>query len=102
MEKSPLDAVATARKFYESLAGRVMTARERVGRPLTYAEKVLFAHLADPKAALPERGKSTVGLRPDRVAMQDATAQMAILQFMTAGRAETAVGRRKLSSVLFS
>jgi aconitate hydratase len=91
MEKSPLDAVATARNFYQSLAGRVMTARKRTGRPLTYAEKVLYAHLADPNAALPERGKSTVGLRPDRVAMQDATAQMAILQFMTAGRPETAV-----------
>jgi len=91
MEKSPLDAVATARNFYQSLPGRIAAARERVGRPLTYAEKVLFAHLADQKAALPERGKSTVGLRPDRVAMQDATAQMAILQFMTAGRPETAV-----------
>ena len=91
MEKSPLDAVATARNFYQSLAGRVMTARKRAGKPLTYAEKVLYAHLADPNAALPERGKSTVGLRPDRVAMQDATAQMAILQFMTAGRPETAV-----------
>jgi len=63
----------------------------RVGRSLTLAEKILFAHKADLAADLPERGKTTVGLNPDRVAMQDATAQMAILQFMTAGRAETAV-----------
>jgi len=91
MEKTPHDAIVSVRNFYHSLAARVTAARERVGRPLTYAEKVLFAHLADPKSELPERGKSTVGLRPDRVAMQDATAQMAILQFMTAGRAETAV-----------
>ena len=63
----------------------------RVGRSLTLAEKILFAHKADLDADLPERGKTTVGLNPDRVAMQDATAQMAILQFMTAGRAATAV-----------
>jgi len=91
MEKTPHDAIVSVRNFYQSLAARVTAARERVGRPLTYSEKVLFAHLANPKTELPERGKSTVGLRPDRVAMQDATAQMAILQFMTAGRAETAV-----------
>ncbi len=65
--------------------------RSRVNRPLTLAEKILFAHKADLDAELPERGVTTVGLNPDRVAMQDATAQMAILQFMTAGRSEAAV-----------
>ncbi len=65
--------------------------RARVGRPLTLAEKVLYGHLSDPKNEDLEPGKSYVNVRPDRVAMQDATAQMAILQFMTAGKDETAV-----------
>jgi len=79
------------RAHYESLPARVAAARERAGGPLTLTEKVLLAHLFDAQQPLPERGRSTVGLRPDRVAMQDATAQMAILQFMTAGRDEVAV-----------
>ncbi len=91
MEKTPIDAVVTVRHYYQSLAARMAAVRSRVKRPLTLAEKILFAHKADLNAELPERGKTTVGLHPDRVAMQDATAQMAILQFMTAGRSETAV-----------
>ena len=91
MEKTPADAIVTVRHYYQSLPARMATVRQRVNRPLTLAEKILFAHKADLSADLPERGKSTVGLNPDRVAMQDATAQMAILQFMTAGRAEAAV-----------
>lgn len=91
MEKNPVDALATVRRHYQDLPARIAQARKLVGRPLTLAEKILFAHKADLDAKLPERGKSTVALRPDRVTMQDATAQMAILQFMTAGRAETAV-----------
>jgi aconitate hydratase len=79
------------RAHYEALPARVAAARERVGKPLTLTEKILLAHLFHPGQPLPERGRSTVGLRPDRVAMQDATAQMAILQFMTAGRDEVAV-----------
>jgi len=59
--------------------------RERLGRPLTLAEKVLFGHLADPAGQEFDRGEATLALNPDRVAMQDATAQMAILQFMQAG-----------------
>ncbi len=90
MEKSLADAIVTVRDYYRSLPARMAAVRARVGRPLTLAEKILFAHAADPAAGLPERGASTVGLRPDRVAMQDATAQMAILQFMTAGCVETA------------
>ena len=79
------------RGFYEVLPQRVSDARSRVGRPLTLAEKILYAHRADPLAPLPERARTTEALRPDRVAMQDATAQMAILQFMTAGRDRVAV-----------
>ncbi len=91
MEKTPADAVATVRRYYQSLPARMQAVRARVNRPLTLAEKILFAHKSDLAAELPERGKTTVGLHPDRVAMQDATAQMAILQFMTAGRDTTAV-----------
>ena len=63
---------------------RIETARERFGPNLTLAEKILINHLDD-RTTTPERGTSYVDLRPDRVAMQDATAQMAWLQFMTAG-----------------
>jgi len=59
--------------------------RARLNRPLTYAEKILYSHLDDPHGQDIERGKSYLKLRPDRVACQDATAQMAILQFMSAG-----------------
>jgi aconitate hydratase len=75
---------------YARLAGRIADARDRLGRPLTYAEKVLVNHLRDPGSQL-ERGRSYNDLDPDRVAMQDATAQMALLQFMTAGLPEVAV-----------
>ena len=59
--------------------------RSRLNRPLTYSEKILYSHLDDPHGQEIERGKSYLRLRPDRVACQDATAQMAILQFMSAG-----------------
>ncbi|MFM7507988.1 MAG: aconitate hydratase [Actinomycetota bacterium] len=75
---------------YERFAEHVPAARERLGRPLTLAEKILIAHLDDPSASF-ERGVTYDDLRPDRVAMQDATAQMALLQFMTAGLDEVAV-----------
>ncbi|MEZ5989933.1 MAG: aconitate hydratase [Planctomycetota bacterium] len=86
--KTPLEI---ARELYAKQKDRHAEAREALGRPLTLAEKVLFAHRWDPKGALPERGRTVEGLRPDRVAMQDATAQMAILQFMTAGLPRTAL-----------
>jgi len=91
MEKVPADAIEMIRKYYAAMPDRVRDARTRVGRPLTLAEKVLFAHWDESNEGLPQRGVSTVRLRPDRVAMQDATAQMAILQFMTAGKKEVAV-----------
>ena len=66
-------------------------AGRRLGRPLTLAEKILANHLVDPEGQELERGRSYADFRPDRVAMQDATAQMALLQFMTAGLPEVAV-----------
>jgi aconitate hydratase len=78
-------------RVYETLIRNVAVVRKRVNRPLTYAEKVFFGHLARPESEQLEPGSSYVGLHPDRVAMQDATAQMAVLQFMLAGRNETAV-----------
>lgn len=76
---------------YAKSRERLAVIRQRLNRPLTLAEKVLYGHLDDPKGQDLERGKSFLQLRPDRVAMQDATAQMAILQFMLAGKDEAAV-----------
>jgi aconitate hydratase len=70
---------------YATLPERVAIGRRRLGRALTLAEKILINHLDDPESQELERAKSYADLRPDRVAMQDATAQMALLQFMTAG-----------------
>jgi aconitate hydratase len=75
---------------YTKLADRVTIGRERLGRPLTLTEKVLFNHLIDPTGQAVVRGESYADFNPDRVAMQDATAQMALLQFMTAGLPEVA------------
>ena len=78
--------------LYGRLAARVSAARTLLARPLTLAEKILYAHLGDALPAKPfVRGESYVDFYPDRVAMQDATAQMALLQFMHAGRRKTAV-----------
>ncbi|MCB9766263.1 MAG: aconitate hydratase [Alphaproteobacteria bacterium] len=87
----PMIDVAAIRALYESQAARHEIGRRRLGRPLTLGEKILFAHLDDPENAAFERKKSFIDLRPDRVAMQDATAQMALLQFMVAGRDEVAL-----------
>ena len=76
---------------YDELPGNVAIARKRLGRPLTLTEKILVNHLADPAGQEIERGRSYADFHPDRVAMQDATAQMALLQFMTAGLPATAV-----------
>ncbi len=80
------------KKVYAGFGGRVDAARKAVGRPLTLTEKILYAHLWQGNADQAfERGKSYVDFAPDRVAMQDATAQMALLQFMQAGRTKVAV-----------
>jgi aconitate hydratase len=80
------------KRLYSTLPAKVEAARKLTGRPLTLTEKILYAHLTE---ALPNtaygRGKDYVDFNPDRVAMQDATAQMALLQFMQAGRKQVAV-----------
>jgi aconitate hydratase len=77
--------------IYRRLTDAVETGRRRLGRPLTLAEKILFAHLCDVERQGLERGRDYGDFFPDRVAMQDATAQMALLQFMTAGLPSVAV-----------
>lgn len=80
------------KKVYAELPAKVEAARKALGRPLTLTEKILYSHLhADTKLENFERGNSYVDFAPDRVAMQDATAQMALLQFMQAGRPKVAV-----------
>ena len=80
------------KRVYEALPGKVEAARKTLGRPLTLTEKILYTHLhPDSPLQAYERGKDYVFFQPDRVAMQDATAQMALLQFMMAGRDEVAV-----------
>ncbi|MEE4284512.1 MAG: aconitate hydratase [Mariniphaga sp.] len=80
------------KKVYELLPKRVKQAREKLNRPLTYAEKILYSHLFENQTLeVFGRGKDYVDFAPDRVAMQDATAQMALLQFMNSGKETTAV-----------
>jgi aconitate hydratase len=80
------------RATYAAMPGRIAKARKTVGKPLTLSEKILYSHLhTDQKLENFGRGKSYVDFAPDRVAMQDATAQMALLQFMSAGRPKVAV-----------
>ncbi len=77
---------------YARMGDRIAQARKVLGRPMTLAEKILYSHLYDDMPAKPFiRGESYVDFAPDRVAMQDATAQMALLQFMQAGKAKVAV-----------
>lgn len=77
--------------FYENYKDKISKVKKELNRPLTYAEKVLYAHLWANEVKDFNRGKDYVELAPDRVAMQDATAQMALLQFMHSGRKTTAV-----------
>lgn len=77
-------------EVYQQLPKRIQKARKLLGRPLTLSEKILYGHLYD-KTRKFTRGKDYVDFAPDRVAMQDATAQMALLQFMNAGKNRTAV-----------
>jgi len=75
---------------YARLRGRLEVVRRRLGRPLSCAEKILLGHLDDPEGQALSPGESWLALRPDRVALQDATAQMTLLQFISSGRGETA------------
>lgn len=76
---------------YRRMEAAIAVVRQRLGRPLTYTEKILYGHLDAPQDAELVAGTSYIKTRPDRVALQDATAQMAILQFMLAGKEEAAV-----------
>ncbi len=78
-------------ELYGRFCQQIEEARQLYKRPLTLTEKILFVHRAHPWKLLPQRGKSYTEFRPDRVAMQDATAQMALLQFVSSGRKVTAV-----------
>jgi aconitate hydratase len=80
------------KEVYRQMPGRIEKARQLVGRPLTLSEKILYSHLWDDTATKAyERGKDYVDFAPDRIACQDATAQMALLQFMQAGKKQVAV-----------
>src|SRR5262245_49589367 len=87
----PTTPAALVEAVYARYPERVAVARQRLARPLTFAEKVLIAHADDPHTIGLGRGVDYADYRPDRVAMQDATAQMALLQFMLAGLPEVAV-----------
>src|SRR6201986_940395 len=79
------------KKTYAEMPGKIAAARKLVGGPLTLAEKILYSHLYSAGGKAFARGKDYVDFAPDRVAMQDATAQMALLQFSTCGREKVAV-----------
>src|SRR3989442_15261074 len=80
-----------AKKLYGKMPDAVAKARKKFGRGLTLTEKILVSHVDNWETQGWERGKAMLALRPDRVAMQDATAQMAMLQFMQAGKTKVAV-----------
>ncbi|MHB8190977.1 MAG: aconitate hydratase [Ferrimicrobium sp.] len=88
---TPTTPTSLVEALYKRYVDTTQVARERNARPLTFAEKILFAHFVDPTTTEMDRGVSYVELNPDRVAMQDATAQMALLQFMTAELPRVAV-----------
>lgn len=79
------------KKVYSQFPAKIEAARKLLGRPLTLTEKILYTHLTHPLTKPAKRGDSYVDFDPDRVAMQDATAQMALLQFISSGRSQTAV-----------
>src|SRR5258705_13072785 len=83
-------SVDQVKRLYESMPGKLDEARRRFGRPLTLAEKILVAHADDFTRQEWSRGKAQLRLRVDRVALQDATGQMALLQFMQAGKKQVA------------
>ena len=84
--------IKAVEEVYRKMSSGVAAAQKLTKRPLTLTEKVLYGHLFDPvPGKVYERGADYVNFLPDRVAMQDATAQMALLQFMTAGRKSTAI-----------
>ena len=83
--------IKSVKEIYNKLSSQVAAAKKRINRPLTLTEKILYAHLSDSSIQDYKRGSDYVEFAPDRVAMQDATAQMAILQFINSGKTRTAV-----------
>ena len=81
----------STKQIYDNYLSKIVDAKKFFDRPLTYTEKILFSHLSEDLQSTPERTKTFCILKPDRVAMQDATAQMALLQFINAGMKTTAV-----------
>ena len=80
------------KKVYSEMEDRIKTARNILNRPLLLSEKILYSHMSESKRSVSvDRGKSYVDFHPDRVAMQDATAQMALLQFIMAGKSKVSV-----------
>ncbi len=88
LSRTPIELVESV---YKTLTENIATLRERKGTPLTLTEKILFGHAQDPSSISLDKGEDYGDFAPDRVAMQDATAQMALLQFMQAGMEKTAV-----------
>ncbi len=89
---STVDSTASfIEAVYKKMSANIQIVRSRLNRPLTYAEKILFGHLNDAAHTDLDPGKAYIKTRPDRIALQDATAQMAILQFMLADKSEAAV-----------
>jgi aconitate hydratase len=86
-----MDQTKIVKKTYSKYMESLSVARDFFNRPLTYTEKILFSHLSQPLESIPERKKTFCCIKPDRVAMQDATAQMALLQFINSGMKTTAV-----------
>jgi len=91
MSQVPMSRFDTKTINYEKLAKNLDSIQQKTGEKFTLAEKILYSHLDDPKGQDRVRGKSYLQLRPDRVAMQDATAQMAMLQFISSGLSKVAV-----------
>ena len=88
------------KEVYSKFEERVNAAKKLTGKPLTFAEKILYAHLWDGKATtVYKRGVDYVDFAPDRIACQDATAQMALLQFMQAGKEKAAPLRHRTALI---
>ena len=95
-------SVDMVKKLYAAMRPAVEKARKSFGRPLTLAEKILVSHADNFDTQTWDRGKAMLALRPDRVAMQDATAQMAMLQFIQAGKRPLPYRARFIAIISFA
>jgi len=92
-------SIDLAKNLYAKMPDAFAKARKKFGRGLTLAEKILVSHADNLETQTWERGKAMLALRPDRVAMQDATAQMAILQFMQANKKQVVCRARSTATI---